>query len=199
MVFWAPFPAVACSGLALPQGPWALRWLPRSPPRTRPFGGRSAPAAGSIGGIGAGNSTRKPGRNASTAQSSGTDQQDNNNGPNSYSYFAVTGNGGGSYGQVTGQGDYDSGGGAGWNGNGMNGVQFPGTEGGRSRANGFLGGNYDNGRNPHVAVGGFGGGGGAADGGGGGGGYTGGNGGRWASLATGGGWNLLRGGQQQPF
>ena len=144
-------------------------------------------AAGGGGGIGAGNSTRKPGRNASTAQSSGTDQQDNNNGPNSYSYFAVTGNGGGSYGQVTGQGDYDSGGGAGWNGNGMNGVQFPGTEGGRSRANGFLGGNYDNGRNPYVAVGGFGGGGGAADGGGGGGGYTGGNGGRWASLATGGG------------
>jgi hypothetical protein len=69
----------------------------------------------------------------------------------------------------------------------MNGVQFPGTEGGRSRANGFLGGNYDNGRNPYVAVGGFGGGGGAADGGGGGGGYTGGNGGRWNSLATGGG------------
>ncbi len=111
------------------------------------------------------NSTRKPGRNASTAQSSGTDQQDNNNGPNSYSYFAVTGNSGGSYGQVTGQGDYDSGGGAGWNGNGMNSA-IP-----RHRravaGNGFLGGNYDNSRNPYVAVGGFGGGRGASDGGGG--------------------------------
>lgn len=144
-------------------------------------------AAGGGGGIGAGNSTRKPGRNASTSQSSGTNQQDNNNGPSSYNYFAITGNGGGSYGQVIGQGDYDSGGGAGWNGNGMNGVQYPGTEGGRSRVNGFLGGNFDSSRSPYVAVGGFGGGGGASDGGGGGGGYTGGNGGRWNSLATGGG------------
>ena len=144
-------------------------------------------AAGGGGGIGAGNSTRKPGRNASTGQSSGTNQQDNNNGPSSYNYNAATGNGGGSYGLVFGQGDYDSGGGAGWNGNGMNGVQFPGTEGGKSRANGFFGGNYDAGRNPYVAIGGFGGGGGASDGGGGGGGYTGGNGGRWNNLATGGG------------
>jgi hypothetical protein len=154
-------------------------------------GGQSLSAnnsgGGGGGGIGAGNSTRKPGRNASTSQSSGTNQQDNNNGPSSYSYFAITGNGGGSYGQVIGQGDYDSGGGAGWNGNGMNGVQYPGTEGGRSRVNGFLGGNFDSSRSPYVAVGGFGGGGGASDGGGGGGGYTGGNGGRWNSLATGGG------------
>ncbi|MFZ9700248.1 MAG: PKD domain-containing protein, partial [Flavobacteriales bacterium] len=119
-------------------------------------------AAGGGGGIGAGNSTRKPGRNASTSQSSGTNQQDNNNGPSSYNYFAITGNGGGSYGQVIGQGDYDSGGGAGWNGNGMNGVQYPGTEGGRSRVNGFLGGNFDSSRSPYVAVGGFGGGGGAS-------------------------------------
>ncbi len=144
-------------------------------------------AAGGGGGIGAGNSTRKPGRTASTAQNSGTQQQDNNNGPSTYTYNAPTGNGGGSYGGVIGQGDYDSGGGAGWNGNGMDGVQYSGTEGGRSRAGGWLGGNYSSARQPYVAVGGFGGGGGASDGGGGGGGYTGGNGGRWNSLASGGG------------
>lgn len=144
-------------------------------------------AAGGGGGIGAGNSTRKPGRNASLPQASGNNQQDNNNGTATYTYFAPTGNGGGSLGGVTGQSDYDSGGGAGWNSNGMNGVQYPGTEGGKTRVNGWLGGNFDNSRNPYVAVGGFGGGGGASDGGGGGGGYTGGNGGRWNSIASGGG------------
>jgi len=145
--------------------------------------------AGGGGGVGGGNSIRSNGKHGDVSRSGTLSQLDYAGGTGTYTYlvYATDGNGGWSYGAFSGVNDYDSGGGAGWVQNGYNGVQFPSTQGGRTRANSFLGGGYDSSRYPYVAAGGFGGGGAAADGGGGGGGYTGGNGGRWNQVASGGG------------
>ena len=145
-------------------------------------------ASGGGGGIGAGNAKRNPGRDASIERSPGIAQQDYNSGQTTYTSYVQAGEGGDSYGNCCeSAGDYDSGGGAGWNSDGRDGTHWPDTEGGYTRTNGWLGGDYDIDRSPYIARGGFGGGGAASDGGGGGGGYTGGNGGRWARVASGGG------------
>jgi hypothetical protein len=142
--------------------------------------------AGGGGGIGAGNSQRNPGQNATHTTAITNSIYDIDSGSPTYTDHQGIGYGGYSYGFLYSP-DYDSGGGAGWLSAGKDGTMYPLTQGGQSLSGNFVGGNYDTSRSPYIALGGFGGGGAASDGGGGGGGYSGGNGGHWAGVASGGG------------